>query len=297
MATVGHSTVSQHWSYFLNGLEQASNWPKTFILFYTSSSIQKAILTIFFLNGVIFLGGQVFLETFYHDSTFLGCSYVSLLGFPFYIALLGVNGKFYGKVAEKSYQIQSQNAQKTMPSTTVVQTMASTIFTIILYINCSIFAALLYQIPFFGPLLSFLVNCFTMSYYCFEYKWVYLNWTVERRLSYIEKHWAYFIGFGFPGTVITFFLSFLRSNAVFALIYPSFIIMAMMATPKTSTVYNQQLSSGNNGRSEWTLPNDIPIFYPLRKLNDLVILVIRLIGGVHADSIIKEKKNASLKEE
>lgn len=35
MATIANSSASQHWSYFLNGLEHASNWPKTFILFYT----------------------------------------------------------------------------------------------------------------------------------------------------------------------------------------------------------------------------------------------------------------------
>lgn len=34
------------------------------------------MLTTFLLNGVIFLGGQVFLETFYPVSMLFGCSYV-----------------------------------------------------------------------------------------------------------------------------------------------------------------------------------------------------------------------------
>jgi hypothetical protein len=34
------------------------------------------MLTTFLLNGVIFLGGQVFLETFYPKSSLFGCSYV-----------------------------------------------------------------------------------------------------------------------------------------------------------------------------------------------------------------------------
>jgi hypothetical protein len=34
------------------------------------------MLTTFLLNGVIFLGGQVFLETFYPAARLLGCSYV-----------------------------------------------------------------------------------------------------------------------------------------------------------------------------------------------------------------------------
>lgn len=297
MATLANSPASQHWKYFLNGLEQASNWPKTFILFYTSSSIQKAYLTTFLLNGVLFLGGQVFFETFYPKSTLFGCSYVSLLGVPAYFLLLGINGKFFGKVAEKAYQIQANQTKQKVSTTNAVQSMASTIFTTILYINCGIFATLLGKVPYIGRGLSFWMNCAIYSYYCFEYQWVYKGWNIEQRLSYMERHWAYFFGFGFPGTLLTFFLSFLRSGAVFALIYPTFIIMAMMATPKATTAYSQTLSSGANAKSEVSLPNKLPIFYPVRKLNDGIILLVRLVGGVHADSIVSEKKKATLKQE
>jgi hypothetical protein len=41
----------------------------------SSKSIQKAILTTLALNGILFLGGQIFLESYY-PKTFLGCSYV-----------------------------------------------------------------------------------------------------------------------------------------------------------------------------------------------------------------------------
>lgn len=73
--------------------------------------------------------------------------------------------------------------------------------------------------------------------------------------------------------------------------------MAMMAVPRATTAYNQTLASGANAQAEWSLPNQIPVFYPVRKLNDAVILFVRLVGGVHADSIVSEKKNASLKQE
>ncbi|KAI9363645.1 etoposide-induced protein 2.4-domain-containing protein [Pilaira anomala] len=289
MATIANSSASQHWSYFLNGLEHASNWPKTFILFYTSSSIQKAILTIFLINGVFFLGGLVFLETMYP-------TWAPILGYPTYIALLVVSGKFLDIVALKSYQIQAkQQKQKSTPS--VVESMASTILIIILYINAGIFAGLLYKLPFVGLISSFLMNCIISSYYCFEYQWIYKGWNLEKRLSFMENHWAYFLGFGFPATVITFFMSFLRSGAVFSIIYPFFIIMSMMAVPKATTPYSQTLASGAKAQSEWTLPNRIPFFYPVRKMNDLVILLVRLVGGVHADSIVSEKRLSSLKQE
>jgi hypothetical protein len=64
--------------------------------------------------------------------------------------------------------------------------------------------------------------------------------------------------------------------------------MAMMAVPKATTAYSQTSSSGAS--SEWSLPNRIPLFYGIRKMNDAVILLVSLVGGVHADSIIKENK-------
>lgn len=73
--------------------------------------------------------------------------------------------------------------------------------------------------------------------------------------------------------------------------------MSMMAAPKATTTYSQTLASGANAQSEWTLPNNIPFFYPVRKMNDILILGLRLLIGVRAESIVSEKKLASLKQE
>lgn len=135
-----------------------------------------------------------------------------------YFGLLSINGQYFGKVAEKSYQIQRSQQQK--PVTNPVQNVASGIFTTILYINCGITAAILSNIPVLGMPLSLLMNCIITSYYCFEYKWIYMGWNIEQRLSFMEKHWSFFLGFGFPMTILTFFLTFLRSGAIFNLVYP-----------------------------------------------------------------------------
>ncbi|KAG1445195.1 hypothetical protein G6F56_009996 [Rhizopus delemar] len=287
MATLEKSSVQQHWSYFISGIEDASNWPKTFLLLYSSKSIQKAVLTTLGLNGLLFLGGQLLLEAF--PRKLFGIPYLHLLGFPMYFGLLSINGQYFGKVAEKSYQIQRSQQQK--PVTNPVQNVASGIFTTILYINCGITAAILSNIPVLGMPLSLLMNCIITSYYCFEYKWIYMGWNIEQRLSFMEKHWSFFLGFGFPMTILTFFLTFLRSGAIFNLVYPFFIIMAILAVPKTST--NQQVASGVNARSQWTLPNKVSVFFPVRKLNALVILVVRLVSGV---SVAPERKDESKKE-
>lgn len=65
--------------------------------------------------------------------------------------------------------------------------------------------------------------------------------------------------------------------------------MATMATPKPSSPYDQPVSSGG-ARVEFSLPNKVPLFYGVRKLDNLVILLVRLVGGVHADSIVSEEK-------
>ena len=73
--------------------------------------------------------------------------------------------------------------------------------------------------------------------------------------------------------------------------------MAMIAVPKAITPYAQTMPSGRKAQVEWVLPNRLPVFYPVRKLNDVVITLIRLVGGVHAESIMTEKKKTSLKQE
>ncbi|KAI9498005.1 etoposide-induced protein 2.4-domain-containing protein [Zychaea mexicana] len=294
MATSTQSPLSQHWNYFLNGAEQAFNWPKTFILFYSSSTVQKSMFKALFINGIIFLGGVLFLEIFYNapEHRIFGCSYATITGFPLYFGTLGINGKFFTPIAEKAFQLQAKNNPRTTPgSTNIVQSMASMIYTVIFYMNCGVFAGLLRSmIPHVGTLLAFLMNCAIMSYYCFEYKWLYMGWTLEQRMTFMEEHWAYFLGFGTPITVLTFFLSTLHSGAVFAILYPSYVIMATMATPKPATPYGQPLASGKTVHPELSAPNKIPLFFGVRKMNDLVIFLAKMVGGVHADSIVSEKQ-------
>ncbi|KAI9310883.1 etoposide-induced protein 2.4-domain-containing protein [Dichotomocladium elegans] len=209
-----------------------------------------------------------------------------------YISLLVINGRFFTPIAEKAFQVQAKNnPRSTSGSTNIVQSMASTVYTTIFYVNCGVFGVLLRAfVPQIGTFLAFMMNCIVMSYYSFEYKWLYMGWTLEQRLAYVEEHWAYFLGFGTPLTILTFFLSTLHSGAIFGIIYPSFIIMAMMAAPKPTSSYGQPLASGKSGFWEVALPNRVPIFYCVRKMNDLVILLVKTVGGIHAAPIVSEKQ-------
>lgn len=64
-----------------------------------------------------------------------------------------------------------------------------------------------------------------------RYVWVKQGWDASKRFSHFESHYAYFLGFGVPVTVATYFLSVANNLAVFNALFPLFIITACAAEP------------------------------------------------------------------
>lgn len=90
---------------------------------------------------------------------------------------------------------------------------------------------------------------------------MHLGWSLEQRLAHVEKHWAFFFGFGMvfiffshygfahyhyttglPATLLTFFLSTLHAGAVFALIFPSVSVL---------TAKEIAAANGDSSMSSW----------------------------------------------
>lgn len=90
---------------------------------------------------------------------------------------------------------------------------------------------LLAYVPYVGPALYFLHSCWLASIYCFEYRWVHLQWTSKQRLEYFESHWLYFAGFGFPMSFICYCCPRFVDTGVFALLFPLCILKATTAKP------------------------------------------------------------------
>ncbi|KAL0096234.1 etoposide-induced protein 2.4-domain-containing protein [Phycomyces blakesleeanus] len=246
------------------------------------------------LNGGMFLGFLVMMELFYNspDHHLFGYSYMVWTGYPMYLACLIVNGRFFQSISKETFRLQpSPSIQIDLLGTNQDMTLA--VYTTLLYTIFAIFVFLLRLIPIVGKTISFVASCIIMSYYCFEYKWTYIGWSKDQSMLFIEKHWAYFLGFGLPVAALTFFLSTLHAGAVFALVYPSLIIIASSASPKPSmAVYGEPLvSDGPVYFESWTLPLHIPLFYPVRQMSHLTIYLIKTVGGKKADSILTHKKD------
>ncbi|OAE18678.1 hypothetical protein AXG93_4448s1130 [Marchantia polymorpha subsp. ruderalis] len=81
-------------------------------------------------------------------------------------------------------------------------------------------------IPYIGQLFSFVMLSWLYAYYCFDYKWGFAKWNLERRLLFFETNWAFFAGFGSPCVLATFFLSPLVSAGVMNVLFPLFVLVA-----------------------------------------------------------------------
>ncbi|KAI8380095.1 etoposide-induced protein 2.4-domain-containing protein [Blakeslea trispora] len=270
------NNLSSHAHCFNQGVKDAFQWQRVFKLVTTSKTVQHTLLKSLALNGVVYLGLLVFLETFYNspDHHLYGYSYTDLTGYPLYLICLLVNARLYNRIAQ--YQLRTDDRQ-TDPFTMVI--------TIILYINFALFIALIHKIPFIGVPLSFLFYCIVMAYYCFEYKWINQDWTMEQRMLYAEQHWAYCLGFGLPGTALTFFLSTLRAGGVFAIVYPFFIMMASSATPLAPFVKENSFKF---------LPYRMHVFAGIRWMNTAILQTIRTFAGSRGAHWMVEKKKDNL---
>ncbi|KAI9312599.1 etoposide-induced protein 2.4-domain-containing protein [Dichotomocladium elegans] len=244
--------------------------------------MQVALAKTFVLNGVIYLGLLLILDTTFNtpDHTIFGYSYSVLTGYPMYLICIVVNARLFSQIAKEAFRLSNNPYQTKNESISTATTIGMAIF----YINCAAFANCIRWIPFIGPMLSFLVSCIFMAYYCYDYKWMNLGWPLDQRLSHIEHHWSYFLGFGCPATLLTFSLSTLHAGAVFALIYPSYVIMATVATMNLTNLPSRQ-------QTQWVLPNQIPVFWAVGQATHGAIGAIQKLGVKQMRSAFCENKD------
>ncbi|CAL1385566.1 unnamed protein product [Linum trigynum] len=81
-------------------------------------------------------------------------------------------------------------------------------------------------VPFVGKALSFVLQSWMYAYYCFEYKWNLSEVPLDRKLDFFETNWPFFVGFGSPCVLASFFFSTYVSYGVMATLFPLFVLTA-----------------------------------------------------------------------
>lgn len=102
-------------------------------------------------------------------------------------------------------------------------------------------------------------------------------------MRHLEERWAYYFAFGLPSAALCMWGSSLANAALFALVFPGYIIMAMHARPVPLDPYNS-LSAASDANDDVLHPHPlvpirIPVFALVLWLNDWVVRILTLGGG------------------
>ncbi|MBA0601751.1 hypothetical protein Gorai_004919 [Gossypium raimondii] len=109
-------------------------------------------------------------------------------------------------------------------------------------------------IPYIGKALNFVLLSWMYAYYCFEYKWNFTEWGLEKRLDFFETNWAFFAGFGSPCVLAIFFFPPLVGYGFMAVLFPLFVLTA------TGTEAEQVISTQRR-RFTGAQLGKVPVFY------------------------------------
>jgi len=186
---------------------------------------------------------------------------------PVFLLSFLINSKWLQVVSEKAFIVLTNHPPQSTSLNSLSQlprVMATEVYTSTFYVMFLIQCFLCALIPFFGPLMNFVLLCWMYSLYCFEYKWS--HWHIGRRLKYIEDNWPYFFGFGMvtatPFTLASIYGGFWISYAVWWLLFPYFIIMAIGAKKPP-----QELLSNKEGKTS------VALFHLAKALNSLILSI------------------------
>ncbi|EGD82092.1 hypothetical protein PTSG_02772 [Salpingoeca rosetta] len=295
------------WDCVVAGVSDACNFIKPIKLLYNNQEVRQNAGNCFVLNGWLFMGSLVFYNLLLRPSIQFVLVYTwnanereqnrllsdaSLVAvekalwvvfnvawvFPLFFLAKVLNSLYYQKVANISFRVfrgEALAGYDKIRQQDIVGwlslNVADLIYSFIMQTIMVIEIAFLPHAPF-GPVLSFIFSCWITSLYCFEYGWINAGWSLNKRIKFFERHWAYFFGFGFPFTIITFFWEFFVSTAVFSMLFPLYVIMA--------TANNPIPTSKELSLYRWA-PESVPICSPARQITNRLV---RLLGTAPATS-------------
>ncbi|KAH9174199.1 hypothetical protein EDB89DRAFT_1953699 [Lactarius sanguifluus] len=149
--------------------------------------------------------------------------------------------------------------------------------------TCVFLSFALGYVPVVGGIAEVIFFCWVNAFI-----WIARGLSLSRRIRYLEERWMYFLAFGLPSALLCMWGSTLANAALFALIFPSYIIMAVHAHPVPSDPYNPSPRAPSPDSTSSSAPIKHPSPYiPIRLrvfasvifINDCIVSVLSLCTG------------------
>lgn len=202
-----------------------------------------------------------------------------VVGVSFYL-----NSAWCSIIAKRTYILQygtrSASQQQTTTYTGMLTAIATSAYRVVMVFNSVVVSFALHNIPYVGWAAGFLFLCWIDAYYCFEFVWIARGLSLSRRIRHLEERWAYYLAFGLPSAALCTCGTGLANAAIFALVFPAYIILAMVARPVPTDPYSPLTSMSQSDGSELTrhpspfVPIRLPIFALVLWLNDTIVRIL-----------------------
>lgn len=259
------------WTHFWTGLKDGLDLLSVAHVFYCSPTLRRRYVECFLLNGLIFLGSLLlsqrivmplldglFQERLGDGSTLFYKSLFAILynvfwTYPIYSISFFLNTIWYGDIASHACKVLHRTAaagggvgsaaapaknRSLFSIQALLWKAGEEILRNILSLLFLSQIVLFMFIPYVSDAATMLLLSVFYAYYCFEYKWSALGLPLTRRLDMVEASYPYYLGFGLPSTLLTFYLPYFISAGLFAFLFPLLIVAAVVTSHEAAMASN-----------------------------------------------------------
>ncbi|KAJ3568878.1 hypothetical protein NP233_g5427 [Leucocoprinus birnbaumii] len=203
-----------------------------------------------------------------------------IVGISFYL-----NMSWCNVIAKRTYVLHYGSRAVAQPPRTysnLLNQVATSAYRVVMVFTSVVVSYALKKIPYIGSGLEFAFICWVDSYYFFESVWINRGYSFSGRIRHLEERWAYYFAFvyeGLPSAIICMLGTGLASFALFALVFPLYIILATHARPTPINPFNPTSQEDSDVIRHPTpfIPIRLRVFAPVVFLNDLVAKVLDIV--------------------